>query len=48
MHEWLLDRTQALAARFSYLGMGPDLAALSLADLWGLWRLLERMALEAA
>lgn len=47
MRERLLDRAQALAARLAHLGIGPDLAALSLADLWGVWRLLERLAAEA-
>lgn len=40
----LLDRTQELAARLSHLGVGPDLATLSLADLWGVYRFLCRMA----
>lgn len=44
MREALLERVQALAARLSWLGVGPDLAALSLADLWGLYRFLQRMA----
>ena len=40
---WLED-LQALAARFAGLGIGPDLAALSLAEAWGLYRFLARIA----
>lgn len=47
MHEALHERAQALAARFPWLGLGPDLAALGLADLWGVYRFLRRIA-EAA
>lgn len=47
MREALLERAQALAARLPWLGMGPDLAALPLADLWGVHRFLARAA-EAA
>jgi hypothetical protein len=43
-HEHLLQRAQSLATRFSHLGLGHDLAALSLADLWGVLRLLQRLA----
>ena len=39
-----LERLQGLAARFPGLGIGPDLAALSAADLWGLYRFLSRLA----
>lgn len=39
-----LERLQSLAARFSELGVGPDLAGLSLADLWGVYQLLSRIA----
>lgn len=41
--DWL-ERLQCLAARLPELGMGADLAALSAADLWGLYRFLSRMA----
>lgn len=44
MHSNLLERAQALAMPFPWLGMGPDLAALSVADLWGLYRFLRRVA----
>jgi hypothetical protein len=47
MRKALLERAQALAGRMSWLGIGPDLAALPLADLWGLCRFLERLAAEA-
>ena len=40
---WLED-LQALAARFAGLGIGPDLAALTLAEAWGLYRFLARIA----
>lgn len=41
--EWLED-LRLLAARFAGLGIGPDLAALTLAEAWGLYRFLARMA----
>lgn len=44
MREMLLERTQALSARFPWLGVGPDLPALPLADLWGVYRFLARLA----
>jgi hypothetical protein len=40
---WLED-LQALAARFGAHGIGPDLAALTLAEAWGLYRFLSRVA----
>ncbi|HRD95853.1 MAG TPA: hypothetical protein PLA97_05560 [Rubrivivax sp.] len=46
MREALLQRAQALAARLPGLGIGPDLAALPLADLWGVYRFLLRLAQE--
>jgi hypothetical protein len=39
-----LEGLQALAARFAGLGVGPDLAALSLGEAWGLCRFLACMA----
>lgn len=39
----LLERKQCLAARFPWLGLYPDLAALSLAELWGVYRFLRRL-----
>ena len=39
-----LDELQALAARFAGLGIGPDLAALTVAEAWGLYLFLARMA----
>ena len=47
MRDALLERAQALAARLPWLGIGPDLAALPLADLWGAYRLMLRLAVEA-
>lgn len=44
MREALLERAQALAARCPWLGLGPDLPALPLADLWGVYRFLQRVA----
>jgi len=44
MHELLLERVQTLAVRLSHLGLGPDLAALTLAELWGVYRFLQRLA----
>lgn len=44
MREALLERAQGLAARLPWLGVGPDLAALPLADLWAVYRFLQRMA----
>jgi hypothetical protein len=44
MREALLERAIALAARLPWLGVGPDLAALPLVDLWGAYRFLQRMA----
>lgn len=40
----LLSRAQALAVRFRHLGIGPDLAGLSPADLPGIYRFLRRTA----
>lgn len=33
-----------LAARFSSLGIGPDLTALTMAEAWGLYGYLSRLA----
>ena len=41
--DWLED-LQLLAARCTGLGIGTDLAALTLAGAWGLYRFLARMA----
>lgn len=43
MHETLLERAQALAARHPCLGIGPNLAGMALVDLWGVYRLLQRV-----
>ncbi len=39
-----LDDLHALAARFSGYGITPDLAALTLAEAWGLYVFLEKLA----
>ncbi|MBB5203936.1 hypothetical protein HNQ51_001229 [Inhella inkyongensis] len=41
--DWL-EQLQSLAARFPEAGIGPDLAGLALADLWGVYRPLVRLA----
>ena len=41
--DWL-ERLQALAVRFSGWGIGPDLAGLTMAEAWGLFLFLRRMA----
>lgn len=46
MRDERIERVEWLALRLSHLGMVPDLAVLSLADLWGLYRFLARMASE--
>lgn len=38
------EHLQSLCARFSYLGIDADIAALSLIELWGLYRFLSRLA----
>lgn len=47
MREQLLSQAQALALRLPHLGIAPDLASLPLVDLWGIYRLLMRLAAEA-
>lgn len=44
MHSTLIDRVQVLAARCAHLGLQHDLACLTLAELWGLYRYLQRIA----
>jgi hypothetical protein len=39
-----VGRLQGLAFRFSSLGIGPDLAGLTLAEAWAMYRLLRRLA----
>jgi hypothetical protein len=41
--DWL-ERLQTLSVRFSGMGVGADLAALSLIELWGLYCYLSRLA----
>lgn len=42
-NETWLKRLQTLCNRFSYLGIGADLAALSTSELWGLYCYLQRI-----
>lgn len=42
--EHWIDRLQALAARFPQYAIGQDLAGLAVADLWGVYRYLQRIA----
>ena len=44
-YPWL-ERLYSLSARFSGCGACPDFASMSLADLWGFYRLLVLMANE--
>ncbi len=39
-----LERLERLLARFPEHGVSADLAAMAMADLWGLYRLLDRLA----
>ena len=41
--DWL-ERLQCLSVRFSHLGIGADLAALSIVEAWGLYLFLSRLA----
>jgi hypothetical protein len=41
--DWL-ERLQSLSVRFSHLGVGADIAALSIVEAWGLYRFLSRLA----
>ena len=42
-NETWLERLQTLCERFSSLGLGADMAALSLCELWGLYCYLSRL-----
>lgn len=44
MREALLERAYSLSERFPWLGIGPDLAAPSIAELWAICRFLSRLA----
>lgn len=39
-----LDTLETLLIRFSCLGIGADVAALSIVELWGLYCYLQRLA----
>lgn len=41
--DWLL-RLQVLAARFQGLGLGPDLAGMTMIELRAVWQFLEALA----
>ena len=43
-----LERLQRLVEHFPEYGIGSDLAGMAIVDLWGVWRFLERIALEAS
>ena len=43
---WWGDELQSLAVRFAGYGIGPDLAGLTLAQAWGLYLFLARLAAE--
>lgn len=40
----LRERVYSLAARLSWLGVGPDIAALSVVELWGVYLFLLRVS----
>jgi len=40
----LRERVYSLAARLSGLGVGPDIAALSIVELWGVYLFLLRVS----
>ena len=42
-NDWL-ERLKTLIARFSHLGIGADMASLSLIDAWALYLHLSRLA----
>lgn len=42
--ETWIERLQTLLGRFSHLGIGADVAALSTIELWGLYQFLSRLA----
>jgi len=39
-----LDELMALARRYSGYGIGPDLAGMTLAEAWAVYRFLSRLA----
>ena len=44
MHDDWLIRLQSLSVQFSHLGLGADMAGLSLTELWGVYCYLSRLA----
>ena len=45
--DWV-GRLQSLAVRFSVAGIGPDLAGLTMAEAWGVFMFLQRLAAGSA
>ena len=43
-NEAWLERLQTLTVRFAHLGIGADIAALSIVEAWGLYLYLSRLA----
>jgi hypothetical protein len=41
--DWM-ERLQCLSVRFSHLGIGADVARLSIPEAWGLYLFLSRLA----
>ena len=39
-----LEHLQMLLARFSHLGMGDDMAGMTITEVWGLYQFLSRLA----
>lgn len=39
-----MERLQCLSVRFSHLGIGADIASLSIIEAWGLYLFLSRLA----
>jgi hypothetical protein len=44
MRERLIERAQELATLMPHMGIGPDLATMTLAELWGVCCYLQRLA----
>ncbi len=43
-HDTWLEHLEMLSIRFSHLGIGADIAAMSLVELWTVYRYLLRLA----
>jgi hypothetical protein len=44
MRDQLVEAVAVPVVRFSHLGIRPDLAGMSIGDLWGLWRYLKSIS----